>query len=102
MRGYRIELGEIEAAIMRHPAIRNAVVLGYGRDETVGVTGLAAYVEVGHEGMPVENVASALRTFLKEELPDYMIPGLIVPLTQFPLTPNGKLDRKGLPDSSTL
>ncbi len=86
IRGFRIELGEIEARLLEHPAIGEAVVLS--RDER-----LVAYF-VG------ENVAaSELRAHLSASLPEYMIPAAYVRLERFPLTTNGKLDRKALPDA---
>ncbi len=86
IRGFRIELGEIEARLLEHPAVGEAVVLS--RDER-----LVAYF-VG------ENVAaSELRAHLSASLPEYMIPAAYVRLERFPLTTNGKLDRKALPDA---
>ncbi|HEX6901809.1 MAG TPA: non-ribosomal peptide synthase/polyketide synthase, partial [Thermoanaerobaculia bacterium] len=85
IRGFRIELGEIEAALARHPAIREAVVLV--RDER-----LVAWV-VGEEV-----TLSDLRAFAGASLPDYMLPSALVVLDKLPLTANGKVDRRALPD----
>ncbi|MBB4677123.1 non-ribosomal peptide synthase/polyketide synthase [Crossiella cryophila] len=87
LRGFRIELGEIEAALLRHPEISEALVqvrTDHGRKR------LAAYL-VGTA------TPDALRPFLAEQLPDYMIPAAFVTLDRFPVTANGKLDRRALP-----
>jgi amino acid adenylation domain-containing protein len=93
LRGFRIELGEIETAITQHPAVREAVVLavGMGAEDTR----LVAYLVMadGASNLPVQE----WRGFLKEKLPDYMIPALFVTLDALPLTPNGKVDRRALP-----
>ncbi len=92
LRGHRIELGEIEAALMQHSAVRQAVVVL--RSDDASNPQLAAYVVPAHEEKPA---AAALREFLRQKLPDYMIPAAFVPLPELPLTPNGKVDRKLLP-----
>jgi thioesterase domain-containing protein/acyl carrier protein len=91
VRGFRIELGEIETALARHPGVSAAVATT--REERPGDVRLVAYV------IPTEDavVASELRQFLAETLPGYMVPSTIVSLGEFPLTPNGKIDRKSLP-----
>jgi amino acid adenylation domain-containing protein/non-ribosomal peptide synthase protein (TIGR01720 family) len=86
IRGFRIELGEIEAALAAHPAVREAVAVPW---QDGGRTLLVAYV-VG--GAPDE-----LRTFLRDRLPDYMVPALFVEMPTLPLSPNGKVDRRALP-----
>ena len=91
LRGYRIELGEIEAALRRHPAVNEAVVIV--RSDTPGVKVLAAYL-IPHAEAPD---AGELRDFLRESLPEYMVPSFFVTLEEFPLTPNGKVDRRALP-----
>ncbi|HTK08293.1 MAG TPA: amino acid adenylation domain-containing protein [Ktedonobacteraceae bacterium] len=95
IRGYRIELGEIEAAIRSHPAVLDAVVLAREdlRGDRSGARYLAAYV-VATEKHSVQ----AMREFLREKLPAYMIPAFFVPLDVLPLNANGKVDRRALPD----
>jgi amino acid adenylation domain-containing protein len=88
LRGFRIELGEIEALLTAHPAVRTAVV-------ALQNSRLVAFV-VTHPGAML--TATDARTFLREQLPDYMVPALVVTLDELPLTPNGKIDRKALPD----
>ena len=92
VRGYRIELGEIESALSQHPAVKNAVVVM--REEFPGNKRLAAYVVAKQQPAPVTR---DLCTFLKDKLPDYMIPSAFWFLDSLPVTPNGKVDRKALP-----
>jgi acyl carrier protein len=90
IRGFRIELGEVEAALRQHPAVQQAVVLA--REDVTGESLLVAYVVA-----PAAPPASEWRRFLREKLPDYMIPSAFLLLPGLPLTPNGKLDRNALP-----
>lgn len=94
--GFRIELGEIETALVKHPAIREALVLAVQAEEKSlsGDKRLVGYVVYNGEKPPS---VSELRSFLKEKLPEYMVPAVFVFLEAFPLTPNGKLDRRALP-----
>lgn len=92
VRGFRIELGEIETTLTKHPTVHETVVLA--REDTPGERYLAAYV-VSDAGCEVN--VSDLRSFLKETLPEYMVPGIFVKLDALPLTPNGKVDRRALP-----
>jgi amino acid adenylation domain-containing protein len=110
IRGFRIELGEIESVLGQHPGVREAVVLAREDDEnpkskTCTEPGrsienlksdkrLVAYVVPRREPAPTIN---ELRSFLKEKLPEYMVPSAFVFLDPLPLTPNGKIDRKRLP-----
>ncbi|KAF9109613.1 hypothetical protein BGX27_007414, partial [Mortierella sp. AM989] len=94
IRGFRIELGEIEARLLEHAVVKEAVVLtlGEGSDKR-----LVAYVVAGDS----EGLVHELRKHLMVKLPDYMIPAAIVQLDVFPLTPNGKLDWRSLPEPSS-
>lgn len=92
VRGHRIELGEIEATLVQHAKVQEAVVCA--RKEDTGKR-LVAYVVI-KQGAVLKK--SELNDFLKENLPDYMIPSTIVTLDALPLTRNGKVDRKGLPE----
>ncbi|MEA2693436.1 MAG: hypothetical protein QOJ16_2823, partial [Acidobacteriota bacterium] len=92
IRGFRIEPGEIETALGRHPAVEQAVVVVLG--EAGGDRRLAAYVVAREGEEPLSG--PALRAFLGERLPAYMIPAAFVLLAALPLTPNGKVDRRAL------
>src|SRR5258706_52407 len=90
--GYRIELGEIETAISAHPSVRECAVLAV--EDVHGETRLVAYVSC----LPGQEInVRELRISLKHRLPQYMVPGVFVPLSALPITPNGKLDRRALP-----
>jgi acyl carrier protein len=91
IRGYRVELGEIENKLTKHPAVREAVVVD--RTDTMGVKYLCAYIVWRQTVTVVE-----IREYLANELPDYMIPTYFIGIEQIPLTPNGKIDRKALPE----
>jgi amino acid adenylation domain-containing protein len=111
IRGFRVELGEIEAVLSQHPAVREAVV---ATEDSTGSGRLVAYV-VREEGRGLrdeggddpsapdaqrptpDTVIGELRQYLRERLPEYMVPSLFVLLEALPLTPNGKVDRRALP-----
>ena len=115
IRGFRIELGEIEAVLNQHPLIRECIVIAREGEEQQGGGGarLVAYIVVtkkeDDDSLPSSVVSSEegvssgttstkrLREFVKEKLPEYMIPSAFVTLERLPLTPNGKVDRKALP-----
>jgi len=86
IRGFRVEPGEVEAAIKLHPAVRETAVLA--QKDAAGDTALVAYVS------PAE--VDGLQTFLKQQLPAFMLPAHIVFLDALPLNQNGKVDRKAL------
>jgi amino acid adenylation domain-containing protein len=95
IRGYRIETGEIDSLLSEHPAILDALVIA--REDQAGDKRLVAYWVPTH---PAEAPAIAeLRAYLREHLPDYMVPSVFVALPEgIPLNPNGKVDRFALPD----
>ncbi len=93
IRGFRVELEEIEAVLRQHPAVGGTVVLA--RENAPGEKQLVAYVVAQGESPPT---ASELRIFLKEKLPDYLMPAVFVPLDALPMMPNGKVDRGALPE----
>jgi len=92
IRGFRIELGEIQAVLAQHPAMREALVIV--REDVPGDKMLVAYLIPQQE--PAFTIRD-LRHFLKEKLPNYMIPSAFVMLEALPLTPNGKVDYRALP-----
>lgn len=102
IRGYRIELGEIESVLNQHAAVRDSVVVAANdttanhdvADNLESDKRLVAYVAQTRKQTVT---ISELRIFLKDKLPDYMVPSAFVFLDSLPLTPNGKLDRKALP-----
>ena len=92
LRGFRIELGEIESALRQHATVRESVVVA--REDAPGDRRLVAYVVPANEA---KIDGQALRGFLQEKLPEYMIPSVFVRLEELPLTPNGKVNRRALP-----
>ncbi|MEH2305427.1 amino acid adenylation domain-containing protein [Nostoc sp.] len=96
IRGFRIELGEIEAALSQHQDVQSSVVIV--REDIPGNKRLVAYIVPQPQITPT---VSVLRSFLKEKLPEYMVPNAIVILESLPLTPNGKIDRRVLPEPSS-
>jgi amino acid adenylation domain-containing protein len=93
--GYRIELGEIEAVLVQHPAVDKAVVTVAG--EQLNSKRLVAYL-VPNQEIPTDE----LRRFLRGKLPEYMLPSAFVFLDAFPLSANGKVDRRALPTPDGL
>ncbi len=92
IRGFRIELGEIEAILARHPAVAEAVVVA--REDRPGERYLAAYLRTAGAALTI----AELRVFLKAHLPEYMVPSTFTSLATLPQTPNGKVDRRRLPE----
>ncbi len=95
IRGYRVELGEIEAMLRGHPEVKDAAVIMRGAN--LSGKQLEAYV-IEADGKKGTLESSDLKAFLKEKLPDFMVPSFVTIMEQFPLTPNGKIDRKAFPD----
>ncbi|WP_330275554.1 amino acid adenylation domain-containing protein [Lentzea sp. NBC_00516] len=91
IRGYRIEPGEIRAALEQHPAVSGAAIAAL--DHPAGGKYLAAYITTTTDEVPFD----ALREHLARSLPDYMVPTSFTRLDRFPVTANGKLDRRALP-----
>jgi amino acid adenylation domain-containing protein len=91
IRGFRVELGEIEEALGQHPAVKQAVVLALEKNS--GDRRLVAYVVASQPPPPT---LSELRAFLKQSLPDYMIPSAFAFLDALPLSPSGKVNRQAL------
>ncbi|MEM7802103.1 MAG: amino acid adenylation domain-containing protein, partial [Chloroflexota bacterium] len=94
IRGIRIELGEIESRLNRHSLIKQSLILV--KKDRLGDPALAAYLKVEPAGM--DEPVSTWREYLDAALPQYMVPAFFVPMLEFPHTPNGKIDRVGLPD----
>jgi amino acid adenylation domain-containing protein/non-ribosomal peptide synthase protein (TIGR01720 family) len=93
IRGQRVELAEVESSLTEHPRVRQAVAVANGERE--GTTRLIAYVVAEGEQ---ELSGGELRDWMKERLPEYMVPSVFVRLAALPLTPNGKVDRRQLPE----
>ncbi|QIR36059.1 amino acid adenylation domain-containing protein [Tolypothrix sp. PCC 7910] len=103
IRGFRIELSEIEAVLSQHPAVRETVVIA--GEDVPDDKYLVAYVVPKHEQilmLEMQSFASLLRQFLKEKLPEYMVPRAYMVLESLPLTLNGKVDRRALPTPDTI
>lgn len=92
IRGVRVELGEIETALASHPEIARAVVVPRGKGGDIRLVAYAVPVPRG------EMLASEIRGYLRDRLPDAMIPAMILEMTDLPLTPTGKVNRGALPD----
>ena len=101
VRGFRIELGEIERALSAHNGVRSAFVM-LRDDSAAGCSyGSGSEKQIAAYVIPAEEddllIEEDLRAFLKEELPEYMVPSAFVAMKEFPLTANGKIDRRALP-----
>ncbi|SEF52767.1 amino acid adenylation domain-containing protein [Actinacidiphila yanglinensis] len=96
VRGFRIELGEVEHVLAGHPGVAQAVVVV--REDQEGDRRVMGYVVPSAQAEASgEPLADQLSGYLRERLPDYMVPAAVIPLAEIPLTPNGKLDRQALP-----
>ena len=91
IRGFRVEVAEIEAALLKHPNVRESAILA--EVDNLGDNRLVAYVVVNHQSAPS---SSELRRFLKERLPEYMVPSAFVRVSAIPLTHSAKVDRRAL------
>jgi amino acid adenylation domain-containing protein len=98
IRGFRVELGEIESQLLKHEAVKDAVVIG--KDDENGDKDLCAYIVGVDKTCPVPN-PTELRQYLSKTLPDYMIPSYFVAVDEIPLTSNGKIHRDALPEPGT-
>ncbi|MCK5055304.1 MAG: AMP-binding protein, partial [Candidatus Aminicenantes bacterium] len=96
IRGFRVELGEIESRLLKHEMIKESVVIA--RSDKTGDKYLCAYIAVKNADPPEIPSPSGLRQYLSQTLPDYMLPAYFVVLERIPLTPNGKVDRRQLPE----
>lgn len=97
IRGIRIELGEIEASLIAHPLVNDTIILAH--KSTSGNTFLVAYFTLKGDGFPNSD---ELRTYLRKQLPDYMIPARFIPLDEFPINTSGKIDRLRFPHPESV
>jgi len=99
IRGFRIEMGEIEALVSQYPDVKENLVIA--QSEPAGDKRLIVYIVPKQESTQDTSLIPQIRQFLKQRLPEYMIPAAFVLLDAFPLTPNGKIDRRALPVPDT-
>lgn len=97
IRGFRLELGEIEAILSQHPGVQDTLVIAHG--DAASEKRLVVYLVAKQQASLSIN---ELRSFLKEKLPDYMIPSIFIFLDSLPLNSNGKIDRRALPEPETV
>ncbi|MCW5314092.1 amino acid adenylation domain-containing protein [Nostoc sp. KVJ3] len=96
LRGFRIEIGEIESLLLQHTLVKEAVVILYKSDSNPRIL---AYLTAAEKSI---NLANQLKDYLKNRLPNYMLPSQIIILDKLPINPNGKLDRRSLPAPDTF
>jgi amino acid adenylation domain-containing protein len=94
IRGFRVDVAEVEAVIHQHGGVKNAAVIAREVRQGLGEKQLVAYVEAGTKSPPTR---TELREYLSSQLPEYMVPSLIVFLDSLPLTPTGKVNKRELP-----
>ena len=94
IRGFRVEPGEIESVLNQHPAVQQSAVVARGKNNAPGDLQLIAYV-IGQ--VDAEVTQGELRVWLRQKLPSYMIPSVLVLFKALPLLPSGKIDRRALP-----
>jgi len=95
IRGFRVELGEIQSIVAKHPAVRECAVIA--REDIPGDKRLVAYLVLTAEA---KLDSAGLRRYVQQHLPDHMVPSAFIILRAMPLTPNGKIDKHGLPAPS--
>ena len=100
IRGFRIEIGEIEALVSQYPDVKKNVVIA--QSDSAGDKRLVVYIVPKQESTQDTSLIPQIRQFLKQRLPEYMIPAVFVLLDAFPLTLNGKIDRRALPVPGTV
>ncbi|MHC0065903.1 amino acid adenylation domain-containing protein [Nostoc sp. UIC 10890] len=96
VRGFRVELGEVEAVLSKHPQINQAVAKVFGQSAREKYL-VAYFVPIQGQTLTIEQ----LRNFIQDQLPEYMIPSAFVQMESFPLTPNGKVNRRALSEPTT-
>lgn len=97
IRGFRIEMGEIENALLKQDKVRKVVVVS---DTHLGVTRIIAYCVLANNPRGDLGASSSIREAVAEVLPEYMVPQMVMVVDEFPLTSNGKIDKKSLPKPS--
>jgi amino acid adenylation domain-containing protein len=102
IRGFRIELGDIESTLLKHAAVHEAVVVAREFNSVDDLRLVAYFTTVKHEKSEYSQLTRDLRVYLRQLLPEYMIPSLFIPLEQIPLTANGKIDRQALPQPQII
>ncbi len=96
IRGFRVELGEIEKHLLKHQSVKDVLV--EVKKDLIGDQKIVAYIIPSGDEVPS---CQSLRTYLAGFLPDYMLINVVIPIAHFPITANGKVDRKSLPDLAT-